>query len=177
MKKCQVHDFEQILKQTGEVQTVDVRESAEYASERLAGTISIPLSNMDEAAVTRLNKEKPVYLLCRSGNRACQAAEKLERLGFSDLYVVEGGLSAWMQSGKSVEKGSSRIWSLERQVRFAAGAMVLAGIGLSYILHPAWIGLSLFVAAGLIFSAVTDTCGMAMMLAKCPWNQAKECRR
>lgn len=64
---------------------------------------------------------------------------------------------------------------LERQVRIAAGSMVVAGAALGFFVHPFWIGLSAFVGAGLVFAGVTDTCGMGMMLAKMPWNQIKFC--
>ncbi len=60
--------------------------------------------------------------------------------------------------------------SLERQVRIAAGSLVLLGVALAYFVHPYLIGLSAFVGAGLVFAGVTDTCGMGMMLAKMPWN-------
>jgi predicted small integral membrane protein len=60
--------------------------------------------------------------------------------------------------------------SLERQVRIAAGTLVFIGSLLGYFIHPAWIGLSGFVGAGLVFAGITDTCGMAMVLARMPWN-------
>lgn len=63
--------------------------------------------------------------------------------------------------------------SLERQVRIAAGALVLAGAVLALTVHPYWGGLSAFVGAGLMYSGITDTCGMAMCLARMPWNQVE----
>ena len=70
-----------------------------------------------------------------------------------------------------MERGASRVWSLERQVRFAAGAGVLVGVGLAWMVHPWFIALAALIGAGLVFSAVTDTCGMALVLARMPWNQ------
>ncbi len=61
--------------------------------------------------------------------------------------------------------------SLERQVRIAAGSLVLTGILFGWLVHPAFFGLSAFVGAGLVFAGVTDTCGMGMLLSKMPWNQ------
>jgi hypothetical protein len=61
--------------------------------------------------------------------------------------------------------------SLERQVRIAAGTLVLAGAMLGYFAHPYWIALPAFVGAGLVFAGITDTCGMGMMLARMPWNR------
>jgi len=110
--------------------------------------------------------------MCRSGNRAKQAAEKLTSKGFTDIHVIEGGMTAWAGANLPVIKGESKVWSLERQVRFAAGAFVLTGVLLSVFISPYLILLSAFVGAGLMFSAVTDTCGMGMALARMPWNQA-----
>jgi hypothetical protein len=87
------------------------------------------------------------------------------------VRIVEGGIQAWVAAGYPVERGTSRVWSLERQVRFAAGTGVLVGVGLAWVVHPWFIALAAFVGAGLVFSAVTDTCGMALMLARMPWNQ------
>jgi hypothetical protein len=63
---------------------------------------------------------------------------------------------------------------LERQVRIAAGSLVLLGALLAWLVHPAFIALSAFVGAGLVFAGLTDTCGMGMLLARMPWNQAQE---
>lgn len=178
MKKCGIHDLERALSANGHFQGIDVREPAEFESERIGAFLSLPLSALGREAAGKLDKNKPLYVLCRSGNRACKAADRLQELGFSDINVIEGGLEAWAQAGKPVVRGSRRVWSLDRQVRFAAGCLVIAGVALSKLAHPYWIGISLFVGAGLVFSGVTDTCGMAMLLARMPWNksfQRKSC--
>jgi hypothetical protein len=72
----------------------------------------------------------------------------------------------------SVVRGP-KAFSLERQVRIAAGFLVLAGSALAYFVSPYWIALSALVGAGLVFAGITDTCGMAMLLARLPWNQVK----
>ena len=109
--------------------------------------------------------------MCRSGNRAKQAADKLLKKGFTDIHVVEGGMVAWAGANLPVVKGDSKVWSLERQVRFAAVGFVLTGVLLSVFVTPYFILLSAFVGAGLMFSALTDTCGMGMILARMPWNK------
>lgn len=170
MQKISIEQFEK-ERPGAEALFLDVREPSEIAESRLAGFDPMPLSGLSDRTLGALDHRRTTYLLCRSGNRACQAAERMEKAGFSDVRVIEGGLSAWQASGRAVIRGASKVWGLERQVRFAAGLLVLAGVGLSYAVHPGWIGLPVFVAAGLLFSAVTDTCGMAMVLARMPWNQ------
>lgn len=154
----------------GDCQIIDVREFSEFNGERIADARSMPLSNF-ERHVSEIDKTKPVYLMCRSGNRAKQAAEKLVSKGFSDIHVIEGGMTAWTGANFPIVKGASKVWSLERQVRFAAGAFVLMGVLLSVFVSPYLILLSGFVGAGLMFSAMTDTCGMGMVLARMPWNR------
>jgi rhodanese-related sulfurtransferase len=154
----------------GDCQVIDVREAAEFEAARLGGARLAPLSVIEEHA-SSIDRSRPVYLLCSSGNRAGKAADRLQALGFNDLRVIEGGLQAWMATGHPVERGQGGVWPLERQVRFMAGGLVLISALLAWLVHPAFVWLSGFIGAGLVFSAVTDTCGMAMMLAKMPWNQ------
>lgn len=79
---------------------------------------------------------------------------------------------SWMSAGLPIIEGAKTI-SLERQVRIAAGSLVFIGALLSYVVHPAWIALSAFVGAGLVFAGITDTCGMGMVLARMPWNNMR----
>ena len=58
-----------------------------------------------------------------------------------------------------------------RPVRIAAGLLVLLGIALAWLVHPAGIALSAMIGASLVFSGLTDTCGMGLLLARMPWNQ------
>lgn len=170
IKQATVHEINELLDSGGECQVIDVREFSEFNSERIADAQLMPLSNFEKHA-DEIDHTKPVYLMCRSGNRARQAAERLHSKGFSDVHVVEGGMLAWTQANLPVVKGESKVWSLERQVRFAAGLFVLTGIVLGFAVSPYLFLISGFVGAGLMFSAVTDTCGMGMVLARMPWNQ------
>lgn len=171
IKQSSVHEINELLDAGGECQVIDVREFSEFNSERIADAQLMPLSNF-ETHSDEIDHSKPVYLMCRSGNRAKQAAERLHRKGFTDIHVIEGGMLAWSQADLPVIKGRSKIWSLERQVRFAAGLLVLTGIAAGYAISPYLYLLSAFIGAGLTFSAITDTCGMGMVLARMPWNKA-----
>jgi Protein of unknown function (DUF2892) len=80
-------------------------------------------------------------------------------------------MTAWAGAALPVVKGESKVWSLERQVRFTAGLLVMIGVVLGFAVSPYLFILAGFVGAGLVFAAVTDTCGMAMVLARMPWNK------
>lgn len=170
IKQTSVREINELLDSGGECQVIDVREFSEFNSERIADAQLMPLSNFEKHA-DEIDHSKPVYLMCRSGNRAKQAAEKLMNKGFTNIHVIEGGMAAWASASLPVIKGESRVWSLERQVRFAAGLFVLTGIVLGVFVSPYLYLISAFVGGGLVFSALTDTCGMGMVLARMPWNQ------
>ncbi|MCW5559341.1 MAG: DUF2892 domain-containing protein, partial [Verrucomicrobiae bacterium] len=79
----------------------------------------------------------------------------------------------WEAAGLPVLRGTSRVISLERQVRIAAGTLVVTGTALGYFVHPGFYGLAAFVGAGLVFAGITDFCGMGLLLAKLPWNSRR----
>lgn len=148
---------------------LDVRTPAEFAAAHIPGAVLHPLTDLAPGVVQQLavGKERCI-IVCRSGNRARQAAEKLAGV-VPNVVVLEGGLTAWESAGMSVVRGKEMM-SLERQVRITAGGCVVLGTLLGAFVHPAWYGLSALIGAGLVFSGVTDTCGMALFLAKMPWN-------
>ena len=159
----------------GKIDLLDVRTPVEFREVHVAEAHNMPLDRLDPATVMQDRngkREEPLYLICRSGSRGQQACEKFLAAGFPNVVNVEGGTLAWAECGLPVVRGKKAI-SLERQVRIAAGSLVLLGAALSFV-HPAFIGLSAFVGAGLVFAGITDTCGMGMILARMPWNQCSQ---
>lgn len=171
-------ELQTLLQSNSRAQLLDVRTPAEHGQIHVPGVHLAPLDRLDASQLAGAGgflKNAPVYILCQSGGRAKQAAAKLEQAGFEKCYVVEGGTSAWAAAGLPVNRGSSQVISLERQVRIAAGFIVLSGVLLSHFVNPAFIWLSGFVGAGLIFAGATDWCGMGMLIARMPWNQGGSC--
>ena len=156
-----------------EVQIIDVRTPVEFRQVHAVGAKNVPLDQLDaDAAANSADSSKPIYVICRSGNRSAKACQKLVSTGCDHVVNVDGGMIAWEQAGLPVVRGRKAV-SLERQVRIVAGFLVLLGVMLGF-LHPAFYLLSAFVGAGLMFAGITDTCGMAMLLAKMPWNKVRE---
>jgi rhodanese-related sulfurtransferase len=151
---------------------VDVREYAESAGGRVSGAKLLPLGELEKRQ-TELDHTKPVYVMCRTGRRSGEAQKKLKALGFTNVINVAGGFEAWKKENLPFERDENAPWSLERQVRFVAGLLVLTGVLLSIFVHPYFIGLSGFVGAGLTFAGATDWCGMGLLLAKMPWNKQR----
>lgn len=159
--------------QREKVKVIDVRTPLEFREMHVPDAENIPLDALDPQAVMEASdipKEQPVYVICKSGSRGLKAQQKFHSLGFTNVVNVENGTEAWVQAGLPVVRGKKAV-SLERQVRIAAGFLVLVGSLLGFLVHPYFIGLSAFVGAGLMFAGITDTCAMGMLLAKMPWNQ------
>ena len=164
------------LCKTRRIDLLDVRTPVEYRELHVAAARNMPLDKLDPSEVMQArndSKNEPLYLICRSGSRGRQACEKFLASGFTNVINVEGGTLAWAECGLPVVRSKKAI-SLERQVRIAAGSLVLLGVLLGWLVHSALAGLAAFVGAGLVFAGITDTCGMGMILARMPWNQVKE---
>lgn len=148
---------------------IDVRDREEYAVKAEANSCNWPLNSISAETVADFVKERgllpgqTVVLLCARGMRAGMAAEKLANLLPNPIVVVEGGHTALAPANAPM--------SIERQVRIAAGSLVLSGVLGGLLVHPALVGISAFVGAGLIFAGVTDWCGMGLLLMKMPWNR------
>jgi rhodanese-related sulfurtransferase len=170
------HQLAELCKGNGRLDLIDVRTPVEFREVHVEAARNMPLDQLDPAALMESrhgSKEEPVYLICRSGSRGRQACEKFLAAGITNVINVEGGTLACVESGLLVVRGKKTI-SLERQVRIAAGLLVLLGALLGWLVHPIFVGLSVFVGAGLVLAGVTDTCGMGMLLARMPWNQVKD---
>ncbi|MFO7777129.1 MAG: rhodanese-like domain-containing protein [Nitriliruptoraceae bacterium] len=155
-----------------EIEIIDVRTPGEFESVHMPTARNLPLDELggrlDEVRAL-VDAGSEVVLSCRTQNRARQAQQVLAAAGMPGLPIVEGGIVAWEADGAPVVRGVLR-WDMERQVRFTAGALVLVSILVSLVFPPARF-VAGFVGAGLVFSALTNTCTMALGLAKLPYNR------
>jgi rhodanese-related sulfurtransferase len=153
------------------VELIDVRTPVEFREVHVGFARNLPLDQLEAGQVKALHNgsTQPLYVICRSGSRGRQACEQLIAAGVTNVVNVEGGTLAWDQAGLPVVRGKKAI-SLERQVRIVAGSLVFIG-SLLALTNPWWLIVPGFIGAGLTFAGITDTCGMAMMLARMPWNQ------
>jgi rhodanese-related sulfurtransferase len=153
---------------------LDVRTPAEYQTVHIAGAYNVPLDTLAEHAREIHNVQDPVILVCQSGQRARTADEALRKGGMPNLHVLEGGVNGWIAAGQPVVRAAGRI-PLERQVRIVAGALAAIGGILALGLSPWFALLPALVGSGLVFSGVTDRCGMALLLARLPYNRSAGC--
>jgi rhodanese-related sulfurtransferase len=168
-------DLAELLRGRPDVRLLDVRTPGEYEAAHIPGAYNVPLDTLGEhAEEIRATVDEPVVLVCQSGARARRAEEALKTCSMVNLHVLDGGMTGWIAAGEPVNRGASRI-SLERQVRIAAGALAATGALLALLVNPLFALLPAFVGSGLVFAGVTDTCGMAMVLSRLPYNRAASC--
>lgn len=87
------------------IQLIDVRTPQEFLEGHLKNAQNICVTSDDfEERVKQLDKDKPVYLYCRSGGRSANAAQILEEMGFTEVYDLQGGITNWKDKGLEVEK-------------------------------------------------------------------------
>ncbi|MGW6981098.1 rhodanese-like domain-containing protein [Streptomyces sp. NPDC054932] len=162
-----------------ELTVVDVRTPGEFASGHLPDAVNIPLDRIGQALpdLRQAAADRPLLVVCASGARSENAVATLAAHGITASSLT-GGTTAWAAGGHRLERPEGRtrnVWAMERQVRFTAGSVVLLGLALGSLVHPAFRLLSAGIAAGLVFSALSNTCGMALVLGRLPFNQrAKE---
>jgi glyoxylase-like metal-dependent hydrolase (beta-lactamase superfamily II)/rhodanese-related sulfurtransferase len=154
----------------GAVSVIDVRTGMEFETEHVEGSRHIPVDQVKSRAQEVMAVAAPRMIMCQSGRRAEQAAETLSAMGIGGLSVIEGGMNAFSPAGGDTVKGKQHM-SLERQVRIIAGFIVVLGCALAWYVNPYCILISAFVGCGLMFAGITGTCGMALVLAKMPWNR------
>lgn len=150
---------------------IDVRGYDEFASVRLPWAECVPLDRLAGEA-GKWDRSEPIILMCKSGMRSAHGAQQLESMGFTNVSNLAGGIEACRKQGMKTVSTPNRI-PVFRQVMVMAGALLLAGLGLSYV-YPAFIGLTWFVAAGLVFAGTTGYCPMAALLERMPWNRVND---
>lgn len=150
---------------------VDIREPDEFRRRHVPGAISRPLSAVWSADL-KIEPAGEVIFTCKSGTRTAAACGRLAEAVGGAALVLEGGVDAWVAAGLPIAEDKKQPIELMRQVQIAAGGLVLAGVALGLLVHPAFLGLAAFVGAGLALAGVTGFCGMAKLLALAPWNRA-----
>ena len=95
--------YDQLSKSTDAV-IVDVRNPDEWATTGIpVGAALIPLPQFEQRAPQELPKDRPIYVICNSGNRSRTASEILIKDGYKKVYNIDGGIQAWLRAALPVE--------------------------------------------------------------------------
>ena len=152
---------------------IDIREPDEFARRHVRGALSRPLAAFEQAHL-KIEPGKDVVFTCKTGMRTGANCNRLAAAVEGAAFVLSGGVDAWAAAGLPVVDDSKAPLEIMRQVQIGAGALVLLGVVLGVMVHPAFLGVSAFVGAGLAFAGATGFCGMARLLALAPWNRRAE---
>ncbi len=170
-------EFAELSNKGQEIDLIDVRTPVEFREVHVDFARNVPVDQIDPAALIKaryLAANEPYYVICRSGSRGQQACEKFLKAGFSNVVNIEGGTEAWVAAGLPVVRGKKAM-SLERQVRIAAGSIVLTGAVAAMVTENVYLaGIPAFIGAGLMFAGITDSCAMGILISKMPWNQVND---
>ena len=169
-----VTQLQQLQLEGPAIRILDVRTGGEFENSHIPGSYNVPLDTLGEHVRDLADVEHPVVLVCQSGGRASQAHEKLTEAGKATLHILEGGMTSWQAAGGDLTVGNTTRWAMDRQVRFVAGTFAIVAVVAS-IFVPGLEWIAAGVGAGLAYSAVSNTCAMAAVLAKLPYNRTNAC--
>jgi rhodanese-related sulfurtransferase len=152
-------------------QLIDVRSATEFAAGHVPGAINIPLEQI-ELRTADLDPAASIVLICQGGTRA-RCAQTLLADSNAGPVILEGGTDAWVRTGNPVVRSTAARWALERQVRLAAGLLVVVGTVLSLVFSRLWLIVPAFIGCGLAFAGMSGLCPMGEVLARFPWNRTR----
>lgn len=163
----------QKLMEAGKVELLDVRTDMEYRSGHIAGARHLAVDELEQSDSFEAPAEgRTLCIICQSGKRAERARRHLsERCGIQ-ACVLEHGMNAWEEAGMPVERGTAARLPLIRQVQIIIGLVNLLTLALGIFVNPLWFIVPAFTSCGLLFAGLTGYCGLALALARMPWNRS-----
>ncbi len=154
-----------------QVLLIDVREPAEYEANNIKGSQLISLANVSLKNLPEIGNKKLV-LHCQAGKRSFNACQKLiaenEDL---EIYNLEGGISAWIQQGYNFQSSKKFFLPIDRQVQVIIGSATFLTTIAGYFISSKFFIIPMVLGAGLIFAGLSGYCGLAILVAKMPWNK------
>ena len=149
---------------------IDVREPKEYLDYHIEGSVNIPSSQFKlEDFLPYKNEE--ITLICQSGKRAKNVLDFLTENGFEKVELVEEHIE---RIDKSTFISKNKLWSVDRQFRFALGILLITFLLGFHFLSENFIIIPIILATGLTVTAIIDQCYFRMLIAKMPWNKGNQ---
>jgi rhodanese-related sulfurtransferase len=102
-KNVEVEEFDKKLKETPGAQLIDVRTPEEYMDGHIAKAVNLNFyDDLFAQNLERLDKSSPVFVYCKSGGRSSNAMNLMKEKGFSEVYNLQGGITAWGKASKNI---------------------------------------------------------------------------
>lgn len=155
----------------GKAVLVDVRTVNEVVALSIPDSVYIPEPLV---AVPKLNEVvgtgKSIIFYCHSGMRSDEMVRKFGKINNGDVWSLQGGIVAWRKGGFSTES-TSKVISVERQTQIIAGSLIILSVFLGLTVDKAFFGGTVFFGAGLLFTGLSGSCIMGLLLRQLPWNK------
>ena len=149
---------------------IDVREPAEFHTSHIQQASLVPLGIVSDDDLPNTNKKVVIY--CQKGVRGNNACIKIIAQNEKRVvYNLEGGIAAWQTQGLPVIKGESNRLPLDRQVQITIGTCAFAGSAAAYFITPGFAVIPAILGASLLFTGMSGSNALALVIAKMPWNQ------
>lgn len=158
---------------SGEAILIDVREADEFKAGHIPYALSMPLSGVCETFLhLKLPQNKKVIFQCLRGKRGEQACAAVCAQGSGHaIYNMESGIEGWGAAGLDVIGSGQSKLSIFRQVQIIVGLLVLIFTLIGFGGQTWGFALAGTFGAALAFAGLSGWCGLAMLLAKAPWNK------
>src|SRR5262252_3614432 len=109
VKECGIADVRARLDRGERFHFVDVREDGEFAVDRAAGARHIGRGVLERDVETLIpDHAAPIVLYCGGGYRSALAADNLQKMGYTNVVSMDGGMRAWREAGLPIESGTLR---------------------------------------------------------------------
>jgi rhodanese-related sulfurtransferase len=106
VRECTIADVKARLDRGERFEFIDVREDAEWAVDRAAGARHIGRGVLERDVEALIpDKGAPLVLYCGGGFRSALAADNLQKMGYTNVISMDGGIRAWREAGYPLEKG------------------------------------------------------------------------
>ena len=175
IKTVTSHELDAIMQNDIAAQIVDVRSTEEHANTHIRGAIHIPLQQLSGHIINKTlghaaGRLNGLYLVCSSGARSEIAYRRLESMGYDNMYMLDGGMSAWTSSKLPVVT-RHYLPSLEQQAYVLAGIVFVILLLKGLALSPWFFALAALVGVGLILPSLNTENSLAAVICRLPWNR------
>ncbi len=153
-----------VVQKNGDGIIVDVREPAEFRDGHIPYAINLPSSQFTAESYQAWRNLK-ICLVCQAGSRAQSIAQKLDKAGMMNVYVLDQHME------KIATEANSERWSIDRQFRFVLGVFIALYLIGFHWLSAAFSIIPVILSLGLIITAIIDKCYLRVGIAMLPWNR------
>lgn len=152
---------------------IDIRDGDAHRRARIPGSRCVPLAELHGWTADAQSGGTLIFH-CQAGLRTRTSAPALAAAaGDRDACVLDGGIEGWTRAGLAIQRAPGSVLDIGRQVQIVVGGLALAGSLLAATVSPWFLLLSGAVGAGLLFAGISGVCGLALGLARMPWNRPR----